>query len=162
MANLNKVMLIGRLTRDPEETTTRSGAKVAKFGLAVNNRRFNKQAEKWDDDPVFIDCEAWNRGESGTTADLVMQHLRKGSQVFVEGKLKLDQWTSQDGQNRSAIRVSVDGVQFLDPKSPEGASGPSQRADTQRSSRQDRHSGFGGHQDRKPAHQPAPEEEIPF
>ena len=101
MANLNKVMLIGRLTRDPEIRTFANGGKVAKFGFAVNNRRKNQQTGQWEDEPVFIDVEAFNRGESGKLADLVEQYLRKGSQVFIEGHLKLDQWTDKDGQKRS-------------------------------------------------------------
>src|SRR5687767_866254 len=95
MANLNKVMLIGRLTRDPEVRMFSNGGKVAKFGFAVNNRRKNQQSGQWEDEPVFLDVEAFNRGEFGKQADLVEQYLRKGSQVFIEGHLKFEQWTSQ-------------------------------------------------------------------
>jgi len=116
MANLNKVMLIGRLTRDPEIRAFPSGGKVAAFGFAVNNRRKNQSTGQWEDEPVFIDVEAFNRGEFGKQADLVEQYLRKGRQVFIEGHLKLDQWTSQDGQKRSKLKVVVDNVQFLDSK----------------------------------------------
>ena len=116
MANLNKVMLIGRLTRDPEVFMFANGGKVAKFGFAVNNRKKNSQTGQWEDDPVFLDLEAFNRGEFGKMADLVEQYLKKGHQAFVEGHLKLDQWTSQDGQKRSKIKVVVDNVQFLEPR----------------------------------------------
>src|SRR4051794_26212930 len=122
MANLNKVMLIGRLTRDPETRSFQNGGKVAKFGFAVNNRRKNNQSGQWEDEPVFIDCEIFNRGEQGRQADLVEQSLRKGSQVFIEGHLKLDQWTSQDGQKRSRLVLVVDNFQFLEPRS-DGGSG---------------------------------------
>src|SRR5436190_12978792 len=101
MANLNKVMLIGRLTRDPECRVFASGGKVAAFGFAVNTRKKNQQTGQWEDEPVFLDVEAFNRGETGKQADLVEQSLRKGTQVFIEGHLKLDQWTAQDGQKRS-------------------------------------------------------------
>src|SRR5258707_13773366 len=101
MANLNKVMLIGRLTRDPEVKMFSNGGKVAKFGFAVNNRKKNSQTGQWEDDPVFLDVEAFNRGETGRQADLVEQGLRKGSQCFIDGHRKLDQWTSQDGQKPS-------------------------------------------------------------
>jgi single-strand DNA-binding protein len=116
MANLNKVMLIGRLTRDPEIRAFPNGGKVAAFGFAVNNRRKNSSTGQWEDDPVFIDVEAFNRGEMGKQADLVEQYLRKGRQVFLEGHLKLDQWTSQDGQKRQKLKVVVDNMQFLDSK----------------------------------------------
>jgi single-strand DNA-binding protein len=116
MANLNKVMLIGRLTRDPETRTFANGGKVAKFGFAVNNRKKNTSTGQWEDDPVFVDVEAFNRGETGKTADLADQYLRKGHQVFIEGHLKLDRWTSQEGQNRQRLLVVVDNFQFLEPR----------------------------------------------
>src|SRR5262249_38436040 len=121
MANLNKVMLIGRLTRDPETRVFANGGKVAKIGFAVNNRRKNSQTGQWEDEPVFIDVDAFNRGETGRQADLVEQYLRKGSQVFIEGHLKLDQWTAQDGQKRSRLFVVADNFQFLEPR---GEGGP--------------------------------------
>src|SRR5205823_4152847 len=123
MANLNKVMLIGRQTRDPEVRVFSNGGKVAKFGFAVNNRRKNTQTGQWEDEPVFIEVEAFNRGETGKQADLVEQYLHKGNQVFIEGHLKLDQWTSQDGQKRSQLRVVVDNLQFLEPRG-EGGGAP--------------------------------------
>ena len=113
MANLNKVMLIGRLTRDPECRTFSNGGKVAKFGFAVNNRRKNQQTGNWEDEPVFIDVEAFNRGEFGKQADLVEKYLTQGRQVFIEGHLRLDQW-EKDGQKRSRLLVVVDNLQFLD------------------------------------------------
>src|SRR6187200_3095789 len=100
MANLYKVMLIGRLTRDPEVRIFANGGKVAKFGFAVNNRRKNQQTGQFEDEPVFIDVDAFNRGEFGKLADNVEHYLHKGNQVFLEGHLKLDQWTTQDGQKR--------------------------------------------------------------
>ena len=114
VANLNKVMLIGRLTRDPEMRTFSNGGKVAKFGFAVNNRKKNQQTGQWEDEPVFLDVEAFNRGDSGKQADLVEQYLAKGRQVFIEGHLKLDSWTAQDGQKRNRLVVVVDNLQFLD------------------------------------------------
>jgi single-strand DNA-binding protein len=121
MANLNKVMLIGRLTNEPEERVFTNGGKVAKFRFAVNNRKKNGQTGEWEDDPVFLDVEAFNRGEFGKQADLVMQYLHKGHQVFIEGHLKLDQWKTQEGQNRSRIVVVADNFQFLEPRTDGGA-----------------------------------------
>ena len=132
MANLNKVMLIGRLTRDPEVRVFSNGGKVAKFGFAVNNRRKNSQTGQMEDDAVFLDIEAFNRGEVFKQADLCEQYLRKGHQAFIEGHLQLDQWTSQDGQKRSKLKIVVDNVQFLEPRgdgprAPSGGSAPSRR-----------------------------------
>jgi single-strand DNA-binding protein len=121
MANLNKVLLIGRLTRDPEVRTFANGGKVAKFGFAVNNRRKNPSTGEWEDEPVFLDVDVFNRGEQGRQADLVEQSLRKGHQVFIEGHLRLDQWTGADGQKRSRITVRVDNFQFLEPRADGGA-----------------------------------------
>jgi single-strand DNA-binding protein len=147
VANLNKLMLIGRLTRDPEIVTFRNGGKVAKFGFAVNNRRKNQNGE-WEDEPVFLDCEAYNRGDQGTQADRVADTLRKGAQVFIEGHLKLDQW-EKDGVKQSKLRVVVDQFQYLDPR--QGGDGqPSRQAAPARrppprsghpSSRPQRHAG---------------------
>jgi single-strand DNA-binding protein len=120
MANLNKVMLIGRLTRDPEVRTFSNGGKVAKFGFAVNNRKKNQQTGQWEDEPVFLDVEAFNRGEYGKNADLVEQYLTKGRQVFIEGHLRLDQW-EKDGQKRSRLVIVLDNMQFLEPRSEGGA-----------------------------------------
>jgi len=115
MANLNKVMLIGRLTRDPEVRTFANGGKVAKFGFAANNRKKNTATGQWDDDPMFIDVSVFNRGENGRQADLVEQSLRKGHQVFLEGHLVLEQWDDkQTGQKRSKHALVVDNFQFLE------------------------------------------------
>jgi single-strand DNA-binding protein len=122
MANLNKVMLIGRLTRDPEVRTFSNGGKVAKIGFAVNNRKKNQQTGQWEDDPVFIDIDAFNRETGRKLADLVEQYLRKGHQAYIEGNLVLDQWTDKDGQKRSKLKIVLQDVQFLEPRS-DGASG---------------------------------------
>jgi len=121
MANLNKVMLIGRLTRDPESRAFSNGGKVTKFGFAVNNRKKNNQTGQWEDDPVFIDVEVFNRGES-LQADRVADTLRKGQQVFIEGHLKLDQW-EKDGQKRSQLKVVCDNFQYLEPRQDGGEGG---------------------------------------
>jgi single-strand DNA-binding protein len=118
MANLNKVMLIGRLTRDPEIRTFSNGGKVAAFGFAVNNRKKNSQTGQWEDEAVFLDIEAFNRGEGGRQlADLVEQHMRKGQQFYIEGHLRLDQWQDKtDGSKRSRLKIVMDNFQFLEPR----------------------------------------------
>ncbi len=122
MANLNKVMLIGRLTRDPEVRTFSNGGKVAHFGFAVNNRKKNQTTGAWEDEPVYLDVEAFNRGEFGKLADQVEQYLTKGRQVYIEGHLRLDNWTDKDGQKRSKLKIVAENFQFLDSK-PEGMGG---------------------------------------
>jgi single-strand DNA-binding protein len=122
MANLNKVMLIGRLTRDVEVRTFSNGGKVAKFGFAITgSRKKNQQTGKWEDEPCFLDVELFNRGEFGKMADNAEQYLAKGKQIFLEGKLTLQSWTSQDGQKKSKIVVVGEYMQFLDSR--EGGSG---------------------------------------
>jgi single-strand DNA-binding protein len=123
MANVNKVMLIGRLTRDPEVRTFANGGKVAAFGFAVTNRKKNQSTGQWEDDPMFIDVKVFNRGENGRQADLAEQSLRKGHQAFLEGHLVLEQWDDkQTGQKRSKHVIVVDNFQFLEPRS-DGAGG---------------------------------------
>jgi single-strand DNA-binding protein len=120
MANLNKVMLIGRLTRDPEMILTDKGVK---FGFAVNNSKKNQQTGQWEDEPVFIDCEMWNRQEGAPQATRLFQTVRKGQQLFIEGRLKLDTWEDKNGGGkRSALRVVVETFQYLEPRA-EGAEG---------------------------------------
>ena len=120
MANLNKVMLIGRLTRDPEQI---AGGKGAKFGFAVNNRKLNQDTQQWEDIPVFLDVEIWNRGEMGQQATRLLQTVRKGQQVFLEGHLKMDTWEDKNGGGkRSKIAVVAENFQYLDQRA-DGAGG---------------------------------------
>ena len=167
MANLNKVMLIGRLTRDPEVSMFANGGKVAKFGFAVNNRKKNQQTGQWEDEPVFLNVEAFNRGEFGKLADLVEQYLHKGNQAFIEGHLKLDQWIDKKtNEKRSMLKIVLDNVQFLEPRQDGGQGGgqrsyPSatRRPETSAPSGPD----FDPGEDRLDSPPPGPEEnDIPF
>jgi single-strand DNA-binding protein len=129
MANLNKVMLIGRLTRDPEIRSFASGGRVAAFGFAVNNYKKNQQTGQWDAEPVFIDCDAFNRGDFGKLADRVERFLHKGSQVYLEGRLKLDQWDDKTtGQKRSKLKLVVDSMELLDGRPQDGSNGAPMRS----------------------------------
>ena len=124
MANVNKVMLIGRLTRDVESRSFNNGGKVAKFGFAVSNRKKNPQSGQWEEVPMFIDCEVYNRGEFGKSADLAEQYLAKGKQVYLEGRLELDQWDDKtSGQKRSKHKLVVENMQFLDSGGQQGEGG---------------------------------------
>lgn len=115
MANLNKVSLIGRLTRDPEIRTFENGGKVASIGFAVHNRRKDPQTGEWSDVPVFLDLKAFNRENGRKLADIAEQHLRKGHQAYVEGRLVLEEWTGkEDSAKRSKLKVYVEEIQFLE------------------------------------------------
>lgn len=105
---LNRVILIGRLTRDPEMRYTQSGVQVTTFSLAVNRTFANKQGVKETD---FIDIVAWRQ-----LGELCATYLNKGRLVAVEGRLEIQSYEGQDGQKRKAARVVADNVQFLSPK----------------------------------------------
>ncbi len=130
MANLNKVMLIGRLTRDPEIRTFSNGGKVAKFGFAVNNRKKNQQSGNWEDEPVFLDIEAFNRQTGRQLADQVEQYFKRGAQFYLEGHLRLDQWQDKnDGSKRTKLTIVLDDFQFFEARADGGDGGMrSQRA----------------------------------
>lgn len=107
MASLNYVVLVGNLTRDPEARQLPSGTSVADLGLAVNESYKNKAGEMVET-TTFVDIVVW-----GKQAESCSQYLHKGSPILVEGRLQLDQWTGQDGEKRSKLRVRADRVQFL-------------------------------------------------
>ena len=117
MANLNKVMLIGRLCKDPECRTFANGGKVAAIRFAVNNRKKNQQTGQWEDVPVYLDVKAYNRETGRKLADTVEQYLRKGAQVYVEGHLLMEEWEDKNGGGkRSKLVVVMEDLQFLDTK----------------------------------------------
>ena len=108
MANLNKVMLIGNLTRDPELRYTPKGTAVAELGLAVNRVRNNDQGERIEE-TTFIDVTLWAR-----QAELAQQYLGKGRPVYIEGRLQMDTWDDKNtGQKRSKLKVVGENMQFL-------------------------------------------------
>ncbi len=102
---LNKVFIIGNLTRDPEARFLQSGSQVCKMGMA-SNRRYSSSGERREE-TLFIDIEAW-----GKTAELCSQYLRKGSQILVEGRLKMDQYQTREGDKRTRYVIVADRVQF--------------------------------------------------
>jgi single-strand DNA-binding protein len=106
-ASLNKVLLIGNLTRDPEVKYTPKGTAVCDLGIAVNDS-YKAQDGTIKEVTTFVDVEVWGR-----TAENCKQYLSKGRQVFVEGQLKLDTWETQQGEKKSKMRVRADRVQFL-------------------------------------------------
>ena len=115
--SINRVVLTGNLTRDPELRRTQSGMAILSFGIAVNDRRKNPQTGEWEDYANFIDCTMFgSRGES------IANYLAKGNKVGIEGKLRWSQW-ERDGQKRSKIEVIVDDLEFLTPRGQNGSGG---------------------------------------
>ncbi len=108
MASFNKVILMGNVTRDPELRYTPKGMAIAKIGLAVN-RVWRNEAGESKEEVTFVDIDAF-----GKQAETIGQYIKKGSPLFVEGRLKLDQWDDkQTGQKRSRLGVVLDNFQFI-------------------------------------------------
>ena len=105
--SINRVIISGNLTRDPELRSTQSGTDVLSFGVAVNDRRKNSRTGEWEDYPNFVDCTMF-----GNRASSVSQYLAKGSKVSIEGKLRWSQW-ERDGQKHSKLSVIVDELEFM-------------------------------------------------
>lgn len=107
MANLNKVFLIGNLTRNPELRYTPSGSAVASFGIAVNRTWTGQNGEK-KEEVCFVDISAFAR-----RAEVINEYFSKGSPIFIEGRLQFNQWETKDGQKRNTLRVVADNFQFI-------------------------------------------------
>jgi single-strand DNA-binding protein len=107
MANFNKVLLMGNLTRDPQLSYLPSQTPVVDFGIAVNRKWTSKDGES-KEEVCFVDCQAFSR-----LAENINKYMRKGRPIFVEGRLQYDTWTAQDGTKRSKHRIHVDNCQFL-------------------------------------------------
>jgi single-strand DNA-binding protein len=128
MANFNKVLLMGNLTRDPQLSYLPSQTPVVDFGIAVNRKWTSKEGES-KEEVCFVDCRAFSR-----LAENINKYMRKGRPLFVEGRLVYDTWTAQDGTKKSRHRVHVDNCQFLGggPGAPsaeaQGAGEPSQES----------------------------------
>ena len=118
MASLNKVLLMGNLTRDPELRYIQSGTAVLDMGLAVN-RRVKQRDGSWAEEATFITVTVW-----GKTAENCAEYLSKGRPVFVEGRLQMDQWDDKKtGEKRSKLKVTAESVQFLGSRGGSGGGG---------------------------------------
>lgn len=116
LANLNRVFLIGRLTKDPEVRQTSNGTPVANFTIAIN-RRFRSPSGDIKEETTFVGIVAWQK-----LAELCRQYLAKGRAVLVEGKIQNRSWETEDGQKRSTLEVRADRIEFLERESrPEGS-----------------------------------------
>jgi single-strand DNA-binding protein len=120
--NLNKAMLIGRLTRDPEMRYTPQGTAVTSFGIATNRYGSGTDGER-KEFTDFHNIVAWNQGKRNL-AEICQQYLRKGSLVYIEGRLQTRSWEGQDGQKRTRTEINANDVQFLDTRSSAPAGEP--------------------------------------
>lgn len=104
---MNRVCILGNLTREPELRSTSSGTAVLNFGVAVNERRFNQQSQQWEDYAHFVDCVLF-----GKRAESLQRYMHRGDRVGIDGKLRYSSWES-NGQKRSKLEVVVDDVDLL-------------------------------------------------
>ena len=107
MANFNRVILIGNLTRDPQLRYTPSQMAVCDFGVATNRQWTSKDGQKREE-TTFVNCTAWGR-----QAETIQKYLNKGRPIFIEGRLTYSQWDGPDGKKRSKLEVTVERFQFL-------------------------------------------------
>ncbi|MFA5555048.1 MAG: single-stranded DNA-binding protein [Phycisphaerae bacterium] len=139
MANFNKVLMIGNLTRDPQLSYLPTQTAVVDFGIASNRRWTGKDGSS-KESVCFVDCRAF-----GPQAETINKYLSKGKNIFIEGRLDFDQWTAQDGTKRSKHRITVENFQFL------GGPGPAKN--------QAERGGESGEQELPPA---GADDDIPF
>lgn len=114
MSDVNRVVLIGRLTRDIEIKTTNSGQSFTKFSLASNRAIYNRDTKETKYEAGFFDCVAF-----GKSAETLQKYTKKGSRICVEGSLRWSSWEGTDGKKQSKTEIQVEGFQFLDVK-PQG------------------------------------------
>jgi single-strand DNA-binding protein len=112
MSDLNKIMLVGRLTKNPELRHTQNGMAVASFSIAVN-RTYSQQGEK-KEQVSFFNCVAWSK-----LGETISKYCFKGHRIGIEGKLQQRLWEAQDGSKRYAVEIIVDNMQFLESKKQE-------------------------------------------
>src|SRR5438093_601280 len=119
MANFNKVILAGNLTRDPELRYTPKGTAIARIGLAIN-RTWKSETGETQEEVTFVDVEAWGR-----QAEVIAQYMKKGRPFLVEGRLKLDQWEDKNTHaKQSKLKVVLEGFTFIDSKGDGGGTAP--------------------------------------
>lgn len=123
MANFNKILLMGNLTRDPELKYAPSNKAVVNFGLAVN-RKWKDQDGTEKQETCFVECVAFTNA-----ANAINKYVHKGDPIFVEGRLHLDSWLSDDGTKRSKLKVIIQSVQFLGRNKQEKVQQPAEGTD---------------------------------
>ncbi len=162
MANYNKVLLMGNITRDLELRHTPSNMAVLQIGLAVNRKWRDQNTNEMREEVTFVDCDAF-----GKTAETIVKFMSKGKPIFIEGRLKLDTWKDKtDGSNRSKLKVVVENFQFVDSKGGPGG-GPGGSPSVQTRSQSSAPAGAGAGRAAQPpasseGYEPIQEEDIPF
>lgn len=156
MANLNKVMLIGNVTRDPEIKYTPKGSAVTDLGIAVN-RVYTPEGGEKREETTFVDVTLWGR-----QAEIAGEYCKKGRSIYIEGRLQLDSWEDKaTGQKRSKLRVVGENFQLLGPRPGGGGGGGEEYSE--RPARREQSSGGGFSSGRSQSPQPPIEEDdIPF
>ena len=170
MANFNKVILMGNLTRDPQVRYTSGGTAVCEIGLAINRYWFDKQSNQKKEETTFVDVTLWGR-----EAEVAGEYLTKGKPVLIEGRLKLDQWDDkQSGQKRSKLAVVCESMQMLGGRDQAGGGGQrggggggnfrsQQPASASQANDYDSSGGGGGYNDApSPSSGGGGDEEVPF
>jgi len=154
--NINRVVLTGNLTRDPELRSTASGMSVCSLRIASNTRRKNQSTGEWEDKPNFFDVTVW-----GAQGENCARFLSKGRPVALDGRLEWREWEAQDGNKRQSVEIVADSVQFLGGRddAPQGGGGFTPRSDVPVDDRDFQPAGApaGGGSSR-----PAADDDIPF
>ncbi len=148
--NVNKVFLMGNLTRDIEMRQFPSGGNVGSFGLAVNEK-YKDRNDQWVERVDFIDCDIF-----GKRAEAMAKYLGKGQAVFIEGRLRLDQWEDKQGQKRSKLKVVVTDFQFVGGPRDGGGGGGNRGGGGNTYASAPAAAGSGGD------YEPVPDDDIPF
>ena len=156
MASLNKVLLIGNLTRDPDVRMLSNGRPVCNFGLALN-RNYKDAEGNRKEEVTFVDVECY-----GPRAEAVGRFFTKGRSIFVEGRLKLDQWESKEGEKRSAIRVVLDNFEFVDSKQDGQSTGDRQAFSGSNTSPPQESTPAVSNETPSPSSDPDLDEDVPF
>tara|TARA_B100000242_G_C43039652_1_gene484933 strand:- start:446 stop:928 length:483 start_codon:yes stop_codon:yes gene_type:complete len=160
MASLNKVLLIGNLTRDPDVRMLTNGRPVCNFGIALNRNYKDAEGNKREE-VTFVDVECY-----GPRAEAIGRFFSKGRSIFVEGRLKLDQWESKEGEKRSAIRVVLDNFEFVDSKQDSTTGGQEQLSNSATTQSLNANSGdsstIENSTESSPSADPDLDEDVPF
>lgn len=119
MSSINRVVLVGNLTRDPELRHTPSGTALASMRIAVNTRRKDTATQEWTEKPNYFDVIAW-----GTQGENCARYLAKGRPVAIDGRLEWREWEAQDGTKRQAVEIVAESVQFLRGRDDDGEQPP--------------------------------------
>ena len=120
--SLNDVKIVGRLTKDPELRYTTQGTPVCHFRVAVGRKYKDPKSSEWKEEVAFVPCSVWRE-----TAERCGQRLKKGSPVFIEGRLKWREWQTKEGQKRSDLELDIQKIQFLETLGEEGGA-PAERS----------------------------------